>query len=411
MVANNGYAMDADVVSSMNTLTSEISTNTSAISSNDGEISANASAISTNAIDISTNLNSINNLAPVATDGNFSDLYNIPAGLADGDDDTQLSDAQVQAIVTAMNIDTDTTLNATEVRAMISAGTGMSYDAATGELSTTIVDTDTQLSDTQVQDIVTAMNIDTDTTLSDAQVQAIVTAMNIDTDTTLNATEVRAMISAGTGMSYDSATGELSTTITDTDTNLSTADVVTMVSDNGFIAEDSDGRVAIGTVTPTTNSDILLQVGGSASIEGAVYISGGSDLAEGFHINESEKVTPGTVVSIDPNDIGKLKISNEAYDRKVAGVVSGANGIDPGIIMTQTGTLADGEYPIALTGRVWVKCSGENGDVEVGDLLTTGNKPGHAMKADKKDLSGAILGKAMSSCTSDNMVLTLISLQ
>ena len=183
-----------------------------------------------------------------------------------------------------------------------------------------------------------------------------------------------------------------------------------MVSTNGFLAEDSDGRVAIGSVTATTNSDILLQVGGSASIEGAIYISGGSDLAEGFHINDTEKVTPGTVVSIDPYDIGKLKVSTEAYDKKVAGVVSGANGVDPGIIMTQTGTLAD-EYPIALTGRVWVKCTAENGDVEVGDLLTTANTPGHAMKVTDKKSSGAILGKAMSSCNEDNIVLTLISLQ
>ena len=48
-------------------------------------------------------------------------------------------------------------------------------------------------------------------------------------------------------------------------------------------------------------------------------------------------------------------MSSEANDTKVAGVVSGGNGINAGLIMTQTGTLADGEYPIALTGRVWVK--------------------------------------------------------
>jgi hypothetical protein len=162
--------------------------------------------------------------------------------------------------------------------------------------------------------------------------------------------------------------------------------------------------------TPTTNAAVKLHVDGDAAIDGAIYISGGSDLAEGFHIVANEAVEPGTVVSIDPNNIGKLVVSDEAYDTKVAGVVSGGNGIKAGLIMTQTGTLADGEYPIALTGRVWVKCSDENGAISVGDLLTTASTPGHAMKATGDKRQGAILGKAMSTCTK-NMVLTLISLQ
>ena len=68
-----------------------------------------------------------------------------------------------------------------------------------------------------------------------------------------------------------------------------------------------------------------MHVNGDAAID-AIYISGGSDLAEGFHIMD-EAVEPGTVVSIDPNNIGKLIISAEANDTKVTCVVSGANGI------------------------------------------------------------------------------------
>ena len=179
---------------------------------------------------------------------------------------------------------------------------------------------------------------------------------------------------------------------------------------------DGDARVTglfIGesNATPTTNTDVKLHVDGDAQVDGAIYISGGADLAEGFHIMASDKVEPGTVVSIDPKNIGKLIVTNEAMDTKVAGVVSGGNGIKAGLVMTQTGTLADGEYPIALTGRVWVKCTNENGTIGVGDLLTTASKPGHAMLADIDKSQGAILGKAMSPCTKDNMVLTLISLQ
>ena len=119
---------------------------------------------------------------------------------------------------------------------------------------------------------------------------------------------------------------------------------------------------------------------GDAAIDGAIYISGGADLAEGFHIMANENVEQ-ELGRIDPNNIGKLIVSDEAYDTKVAGVVIGGNGIKAGLVMTQTGTLADSEYPIALTGRVWVKCSDENGAISVGDLLTTASTPGHAMKA------------------------------
>ena len=47
------------------------------------------------------------------------------------------------------------------------------------------------------------------------------------------------------------------------------------------------------------------------------------------------------IVSIDPNKPGELVLSREAYDHKVAGIVSGANGTfnirGPGSILTLTG--------------------------------------------------------------------------
>ena len=37
--------------------------------------------------------------------------------------------------------------------------------------------------------------------------------------------------------------------------------------------------------------------------------------------------------------------------------ISGAGGIQTGLTLSQTGTLADGDVPVALTGRVWCWCS------------------------------------------------------
>ena len=56
----------------------------------------------------------------------------------------------------------------------------------------------------------------------------------------------------------------------------------------------------------------------------------------------------------------KLKRSTTAYDRKVAGIVSGANGIQPGICMIQEEKLEAGEN-VALSGRVYVKAEASTG--------------------------------------------------
>jgi len=144
-------------------------------------------------------------------------------------------------------------------------------------------------------------------------------------------------------------------------------------------------------------------------------ITGGSDFAENFDILIEPTLAPepGMVVSIDPNNTGKLMISSEAYDPKVAGIISGANGIKTGMLMGQEGTLADGKFPIALTGRVYVWADASYGAIEPGTLLTSSPTPGHAQKAvDTERRMGAIIGKAMTSLESGRgYVLVLVNLQ
>ena len=143
-------------------------------------------------------------------------------------------------------------------------------------------------------------------------------------------------------------------------------------------------------------------------------ITGGSDLSEQFEVSDEDgKVKPGMVVCIDATNPGNLVVSKESYDRTVAGIVSGAGGIKPGMLMGQKGTEADGDHPVALTGRVYCRADASNGSIEPGDLLTTSDIPGHAMKVtDYVKAQGAILGKAMSSLKSGKgLVLVLVSLQ
>jgi len=125
-----------------------------------------------------------------------------------------------------------------------------------------------------------------------------------------------------------------------------------------------------------------------------------------------DEMEKGSVVVIDSEHPGQLKLSTRAYDTRVAGIVSGGNGINPGIALRQEGALADGQN-VALTGRVYVQADAAFGAINPDDLLTTSDTPGHAMKvSDHAKAQGAILGKAMSSLEGGKgMVLVLVTLQ
>jgi hypothetical protein len=62
---------------------------------------------------------------------------------------------------------------------------------------------------------------------------------------------------------------------------------------------------------------------------------------------------------------------------------------------------------------VYCRAVANNGSIHPGDLLTTSDVPGYAMKATERDRSsGSILGKAMSTLASgEGLVLVLVSLQ
>ena len=142
---------------------------------------------------------------------------------------------------------------------------------------------------------------------------------------------------------------------------------------------------------------------------GILEISGGSDVAEKFSVAGAAQ--PGTVVSIDPEHTGALKMSSGAYDRTVAGVISGANHLSAGMVLPDSGGVA-GALPVAMAGRVWVRCNDSNGAIRSGDMLTTSDTAGVAMKVtDYARSEGATIGKAMSPLThGSGLVLALVNL-
>jgi hypothetical protein len=162
------------------------------------------------------------------------------------------------------------------------------------------------------------------------------------------------------------------------------------------------------------HAETLMKVNTNGRLSCSVLeITGGSDIAEPFEIQKPDNIKAGMVMVIDPDNPGKLKVSAQAYDRRVAGVVSGAGGVNHGMLMVQKGSAADGATPIALSGRVYCLADVSNGTIEPGDLLTTSDTPGHAMKATDRERSfGSVIGKAMSLLEADRgLVLVLVTLQ
>jgi len=171
-------------------------------------------------------------------------------------------------------------------------------------------------------------------------------------------------------------------------------------------------QMEVARYNPDGSRDTLLSVGnnGITTVK-VITITGGSDVAEPFPMAEDQ--TPeGAVVVIDEEAPGHLKMSSVPYDTHVAGIVSGANGIHPGLALHQTGALDEGQN-VALSGRVYVLADASNSPIRPGDLLTSSNVPGHAMRAvDHARAQGAIIGKAMTRLDSGRgMVLVLVSLQ
>lgn len=160
----------------------------------------------------------------------------------------------------------------------------------------------------------------------------------------------------------------------------------------------------------TGRNVVSLNPNGTVSVA-VLNITGGADLAEPFKMKE-EELEKGSVVVIDEEHPGRLKRSSKAYDKRVAGIVSGANGVNPGIALQQEGVIEGGQN-VSLSGRVYVRADTSGGAIRPGDLLTTSSQPGRAMRVrDHTRAQGAIVGKAMTPLQEGKgEVLVLVTLQ
>ena len=122
----------------------------------------------------------------------------------------------------------------------------------------------------------------------------------------------------------------------------------------------------------------------------------GADLAEEFAA--TTEIEPGSVlVAVGPDEV---EVSHTARDRRVIGVASGAGGLRPALrLASRPGTPAvpgEPRVPVAMVGRVYCKADAQHGAITAGDLLTSSDVAGHAMRVeDPAAAAGAIMGKAL----------------
>jgi hypothetical protein len=223
---------------------------------------------------------------------------------------------------------------------------------------------------------------------------------------------------AGTLALYNN-TGAL-TVLVDGDESSGTGGVINVYNNAGVKGAQLDGQGASGggeLVLYKSNGTATIYLNADSAGDGRITtqvleITGGADFSENFDIR-SRDAQPGMLVKIDAAHPGELVVSDRAYDYTVAGVVSGAGGVKPGVRMSQRDTAANGKYPVALTGRVYCLVDADRGAIEPGDLITTSDTPGHGMRvAEHAQAHGAIVGKAMTGLTSGRgLVLLLVNLQ
>jgi hypothetical protein len=178
------------------------------------------------------------------------------------------------------------------------------------------------------------------------------------------------------------------------------------VSARGTPAGHFEGDATI-TGTLTVNTDAI--IAGTMTVNTDIVLPA-ADCAEDFDIGTTEEIEAGTVMVLD--DTGALRPCQQAYDKRVAGVVSGAAAYRPGLILDRRQS-TERRLPLALVGKVYCKVEAEHAPIAVGDLLTTSPTLGYAMKASDPRLAfGAVIGKALRPLQAGKgLVAILVALQ
>lgn len=170
----------------------------------------------------------------------------------------------------------------------------------------------------------------------------------------------------------------------------------------------SDDYNSIGTPAAShasLDSTNDLYIAESLEVDGPAWFDGGfTDIAEYIVVNENgvdRRVNytningiktfdlAGSILIADPDDPNKATLTDTPYDKRVVGIIA----TKPSMIISG-GISEEYGYPIVLAGRIHTNVCTENGDIEIGDFITTSSKSGYGMKATEP---GMVVGQALES--------------
>lgn len=167
---------------------------------------------------------------------------------------------------------------------------------------------------------------------------------------------------------------------------------------------DTGTNIGIGTTAPGTKLEVsggITATFSTANTAGLCWDNSGAsevtdcssaptDIAEMY--TAPEGAGPGDLVKINPSTdkVKDVSFTSEAYDNGAIGIIST---FPSGTPLGEDSIPQSGNpQPVALSGRVPVKVSLENGEIKAGDALTASSTPGVAMKATS---AGRIVGFAL----------------
>ncbi|WP_157195468.1 hypothetical protein [Nocardia tenerifensis] len=177
---------------------------------------------------------------------------------------------------------------------------------------------------------------------------------------------------------------------------------------NGGFFESAEGEGVRGwSKNPNHGAVVGVNTGGgdAGNFQGNVYVTGnitvrgdllleGADYAEALSTTDAA-VEAGLVVVLGAD--GEVHPCTSDYDTAVAGIVSGAGGVKPAIVLDRH----DNSAHVALMGKVWCAADADMAPIRPGDLLTTSATSGHCRRVTEPERAfGAVIGKALTSLSS-----------
>jgi hypothetical protein len=183
---------------------------------------------------------------------------------------------------------------------------------------------------------------------------------------------------------------------------------------NGVLAQSTTGIAILAQGPRAGRFEGNVEVTGNIVVDKDVAVSGDirlpqRDIAELFPACPDAQLLPGSVMVIDPE--GMLTASTEAYDTRAVGIVSSGGDLRPAMILGAGHP--EGTASIAMVGTTYCQADASDAPILPGDLLVSGQRKGHAMKAlDSFRRIGAIIGKSLERLDSgQGLVRVVVTLQ